>query len=103
MVKGGYVKEYDIVKHSYSNQIMKGNKNAVATNDQMITLTTRGDCYGVCVKDSKLVGGYGSKGSTGQYRTQNRIYDSQAAAPTINTGFNPNFITNRGGKWTTKN
>lgn len=41
--------------------------------------------------DSKLLGGYGTKGSTGQYRTQNRIYDSQAAATTISTGFNPNY------------
>lgn len=47
--------------------------------------------------DSKLIGGFGSKGSTGQYRTQNRIYDSEVSAPTINTGFNPNFVT-RGGQ-----
>ena len=41
--------------------------------------------------DSKLIGGWGKKGSTNQYRTQNRIYDSEASAPTVNTGFNPNF------------
>ena len=97
LIKGGLVKEYDIVKHSYTDQIMKGNKKAVETSDQMITLTTRGDCYGVCVNDSKLVGEFGSKGSTGQFRTQNRIYDSEVSAPTINTGFNPNFVT-RGGQ-----
>ena len=98
LIKSGKIKEFDIVKHSYTGQIMKGNKKAVETSDQMITLTTRGDCYGVCVNDSKLLGGYGTKGSTGQYRTQNRIYDSECASPTINTGFNPNFVT-RGGRW----
>ena len=91
LIRDGKVKEFDIVKHSYTEQIMKGNKKAIETSDQMITLTTRGDCFGVCVKNSKLLGGWGKKGSTNQYRTQNRIYDSEASAPTVNTGFNPNF------------
>ena len=91
LIMGGCVKEYDVVKHSYTQQIMDGKKKMAEIEDCMITITTRGDCIGVCVKDSKLIGGYGTKGSTGQYRTQNRIYDADAAAPTINTGFNPNF------------
>jgi DNA (cytosine-5)-methyltransferase 1 len=44
------IKEGDIIKHSYTNQILNGNKKCVEqTNGNMITLTTRGDCYGVCV------------------------------------------------------
>ena len=77
---------------------MDGNKKAIETTDSMITLTTRGDCVGVCVKDSRLIGGFGSKGSTGQFRTQNRIYATDCSAPTINTGFNPNFEINGGGQ-----
>ena len=98
LVRDGKVKEYDVVKHSYTQQIMDGNKKAIEKSGEMITLTTRGDCVGVCVKDSKLIGGFGTKGSTNQYRTQNRVYDSECCAPTINTGFNPNFEINGGGQ-----
>ena len=50
LIKENKVQEYDIIKHSYTNQILKGNKKCVEKNDgNMITLTTRGDCYGVCV------------------------------------------------------
>ena len=94
LILDGKVQEGDVVKHNYTQQIMDGNKKAIEKSGTMITLTTRGDCVGVVVdvnKESKLLGGYGTKGSTNQYRTQNRIYDSDAAAPTVNTGFNPNF------------
>ena len=131
LIKEGKVQVGDVIKHSYTQQIMDGNKKAIEKSDTMITLTTRGDCYGVVVgcaqrgrengqqiknnkkevancittvqkdsmvaiNDSKLLGGYGTKGSTGQYRTQNRIYDSQAAATTISTGFNPNYAIGGG-------
>lgn len=52
LVKEGKVKENDIVKHSYTKQILSGNKKAVEKQDEMITLTTRGDCLGVVVKDN---------------------------------------------------
>jgi len=42
-----------------------------------------------------LVGGFGSKGSTNQYRTQNRVYSS-SSSPTLNTAFNPYFETKLG-------
>lgn len=52
LIKQNKVQKYDIIKHSYTNQILKGNKKCVEKNDgNMITLTTRGDCYGVCVND----------------------------------------------------
>jgi len=37
---------------------------------------------------SNLVGGVGSKGSTNQFRTQNRIYSSSSSV-SLNTAFNP--------------
>ena len=49
LIEYGLVKEGDIVKHSYTSQIMSGNKKCVEKSDEMITLTTRGDCVGVCV------------------------------------------------------
>ena len=50
LIKDGLVEEGDVVKHSYTQQILDGNKKCVEKNDgNMITLTTRGDCVGVCV------------------------------------------------------
>lgn len=40
---------------------------------------------------SELVGGVGSKGSTNQYRTQNRIYSSSSSSVSLSTGFMPYF------------
>lgn len=52
LIKENKVKEGDIIKHSYTNQILNGNKKCVEKTDgNMITLTTREDCYGVCVND----------------------------------------------------
>lgn len=52
LIKENKVQEYDIIKHSYTNQILNGNKKCVEKTDgNMITLTTRGDCYGVCGND----------------------------------------------------
>lgn len=52
LIKENKVQEYDIIKHSYTNQILNENKKCVEKTDgNMITLTTRGDCYGVCVND----------------------------------------------------
>ena len=51
LIKQGAVQEYDIVKHSYTTQIMNGNKKCVEKSNEMIALTTRGDCVGVCVKE----------------------------------------------------
>jgi len=52
LIQDGLVEEGDVVKHSYTQQIMDGNKKCVEKNDgNMITLTTRGDCVGTTVKD----------------------------------------------------
>ena len=43
------VKENDVIKHSYNNEISKGNKKCVEMNNLMPTMTTRPDCLGVVV------------------------------------------------------
>ena len=81
LIQDGLVEEGDVVKHSYTTQIMNGNKKCVEKNDgNMITLTTRGDCVGVCVKP-KVIGGIGEKDSNNgtQWKQQNRIYDENCA------------------------
>ena len=44
---------------------------------------------------AELIGGFGRKGSTNQYRTQNRIYSS-SSSPTLSTAFNPYYDTGLG-------
>jgi len=57
LIQEGLVEEGDVVKHSYTQQILEGNKKCVEKNDgNMITLTTRGDCVGVCVNDNLYYG-----------------------------------------------
>lgn len=53
LIESGAVKENDIIKHSFTRQIMSGKKKAIEKQGEMITLTTRGDCFGVVVKDEK--------------------------------------------------
>ena len=99
LIDKNLVQEGDIVKHSYTSQIMNGKKKAVEKSDEMITLTTRGDCVGVVVNDEvKLLGGIGEmKSNSGtQYYEQNRIYDSETVATSIpaSPSFHPNYYTN---------
>ena len=99
LIKNGQVKEGDIVKHSYTQQIMDGNKKAVETSNVMITLTTRGDCVGVVVQDDvELVGGIGEKKSNGgtQYYEQDRIYNAEKIATAIpaEKSFHPYYLNN---------
>lgn len=52
LIQEGLVEEGDIVKHSYTQKILDGEKKcAEKNNGNMITLTTRGDCVGTTVKD----------------------------------------------------
>lgn len=99
LIDKNLVQEGDIVKHSYTSQIMNGKKKAVEKSDEMITLTTRADCVGVVVNDEvKLLGGIGEmKSNNGtQYYEQNRIYDSETVATSIpaSPSFHPNYYTN---------
>lgn len=54
LIQNGMVQEGDIVKHSYTSKILNGEKKAVEKSDEMITLTTRGDCVGVAVKEKGI-------------------------------------------------
>jgi len=92
LIQDGSVEEGDVVKHSYTQQILDGNKKCVEKSDgNMITLTTRGDCVGVCVKP-KVLGGIGEKDSNNgtQWKQQNRIYDEDCAI-TVTTCCNPYY------------
>ena len=100
LIEQGKVKKGDVVKHSFTRQIMEGNKKCVETENSMITLTTRGDTIGVVVAttDVKLLGGIGEKKSNGgsQYYEQNRIYDSAGVATAIpaESSFHPYYSNN---------
>ena len=52
LVDSGKVQEGDIVKHSYTRQIMSGKKKPIEKQDSMITLTTRADTIGTTVKQN---------------------------------------------------
>ena len=55
LIENGNVEEGDVIKHSYTQQILDGKKKCVEKSDGvMITLTTRGDCVGVCVKEDYI-------------------------------------------------
>lgn len=76
LIQKGLVEEYDVVKHSYTTQIMEGNKKCVEKNDgNMITLTTRSDCIGVVVK---TIGNYSPSN-----HNASRIVDSEHCSPTV--------------------
>lgn len=52
LIANGECNEGDVIKHSYTQQILDGKKKCIEKSDGiMITLTTREDCVGVCVKD----------------------------------------------------
>ena len=84
LVQEGLVEEGDVVKHSYTSQILGGNKKCVEKNDgNMITLTTRGDCVGVCVSENnKAINPLKNKsGKSWQFEQQ--VYDENGSARTL--------------------
>lgn len=84
LIEEGLVEEYDVVKHSFTNQIMEGNKKCVEKNDGiMITLTTRGDTLGVVVKEKEIdkvevLGNYSPSN-----HESSRIVSSSSSYPTV--------------------
>ena len=85
-----------------NNEKWSGNNGESTINKSVATTLNTGEGHRICdasnyvcenvaddfdLKKVKLLGGVGSKGSTDQYRTQNRIYSS--SSPSINTAFNP--------------
>lgn len=52
LIENNLVKEFDVIKHSYSNsRLYEWNKRNVEFNDMSPTLDTRCDCLGVVVRD----------------------------------------------------
>ena len=84
LIEYGLVKEGDIVKHSFTGQIMSGNRKCVEKSDEMITLTTRGDCVGVVVRDS-YVGIYSFSKSDNFMGDRDRFQANKETANTILT------------------
>ena len=52
----GKVKEFDVIRHSYSNARMQDGRTQNKDTNLSPTLDTRCDCLGVCVKDTSYVG-----------------------------------------------
>ena len=96
LIESGAVKENDIIKHSFTRQIMSGKKKAVEKQGEMITLTTRGDCFGVVVKDEefKRYENYITwKNKQGEFNTQcNRAMLENDLSLTIPTGNTPKVV-----------
>ena len=71
LIENNLVKEFDVIKHSYSNsRLHEWNKRNVEFNNMSPTLDTRCDCLGVVVKDKdeqmkndiKIIGNYSPSG-----------------------------------------
>ena len=67
LIKNNLVKENDVIKHSYTGQILDGNKKCVEMNNIMPTLTTRGDCLDVVVPENTKKGYAIAKEGDGVY------------------------------------
>lgn len=89
---------------SASNEKWSGNNEESTINKSVATTINTGEGHRICdasnyvsddvaddfdLKQMKLLGGIGNKGTTNQYRTQNRIYSSSSSSPAVNTGANP--------------
>lgn len=76
LIQDGLVQEGDVIKHSFSNQILSGKKKCVEKSDgTMITLPTRADRISVAVK---TIGNYSPSG-----HNASRIVDEEHCAPTV--------------------
>lgn len=82
LIEQGKVQDGDIIKHSYTSQILEGNKKCVEKSDGvMITLTTLGDCVGVCVKEEPKVIVKGNYSPSNH--NASRIIEPNGIAPTV--------------------
>lgn len=96
LLQKNLVEEYDVIRHSYTNnRLNNGVENMARTESKerlSPTLDTRCDCLGVVVP--KVVGGVGEKKSNGgtQWYQQDRIYDDQLAI-SVTTSANPYYTT----------
>ena len=97
LIENGDVEEGDVIKHSYTQQILDGKKKCVEKSDGvMITLTTRGDCVGVCVKDEEeYVGMYNYVKSDNFMQGRDRFQPNKEISSTILAGSPPEAVVTR--------
>lgn len=82
LIKNNLVKENDVIKHSYTGQILDGNKKCVEMNNIMPTLTTRGDCLGVVVENKLIDNPLKGKSKYGWHFEQN-VYSEKSCCRTL--------------------
>ena len=76
LIKNGKVKEFDVIRHSYSNSRMKDWENRnIEKHNEVPTLDTRCDCLGVTVK---TIGNYSPSN-----HNASRVVDNDGLAPTV--------------------
>ena len=97
LIENGEVEEGDVIKHSYTQQILDGKKKCVEKSDGvMITLTTRGDCVGVCVKDEEeYLGMYNYVKSDNFMQGRDRFQPGKEISSTILAGSPPEAVVTR--------
>jgi DNA (cytosine-5)-methyltransferase 1 len=86
LIKNNMVKEYDVIKHSYTNARFNDWKTRnIECNNISPTLDTRCDCLGVVIKeevdmekDINVIGNYSPSG-----HNASRVVDSNGIAPTV--------------------
>ena len=86
LIKNNMVKEYDVIKHSYTNARFNDWKTRnVESNNISPTLDTRCDCLGVVIKeevdmekDINVIGNYSPSG-----HNASRVVDKNGIAPTV--------------------
>lgn len=86
LIKNNMVKEYDVIKHSYTNARFNDWKTRnIECNNISPTLDTRCDCIGVVIKeevdmekDINVIGNYSPSG-----HNASRVVDSDGIAPTV--------------------
>lgn len=93
LIKNNEVEEGDVIKHSYTQKILDGEKRSVEKNDgTMITLTTRVDTLGVVVPYGSY---YTWKDNQGNINTQcNRAANENGSALTVACAETGKVLTN---------
>ena len=54
LIKENNIRENDVIKHSYTEQILSGKKKSIESHNIMPTFTTRVDCLGVVVSNNRI-------------------------------------------------
>jgi len=83
LIEQGKVREYDVIRHSYTNSRIKGEMKDIQDNNISPTIDTRADCLGVAVKTwNNETKAYKTKESD---MPRDRIYETESIGFTITT------------------